>query len=97
MNIVNYQTFENDLNSFISKHSKKSDLHIWTSPLKDGEYRKEYLFEDGASFYEINRMNYSEQVEIEVHGLWMMVEVKMIRHEYFSTDEGTSKYWYEKA
>ena len=97
MNIVNYTEYSNDLDKFIKKHSKKSDLHIWTSPIENGEYRKEYLFEDGASFYEINKMNYSEQTEIEIHGIWVMVEVNMIKHEYFSTDEGISKYWYEKA
>lgn len=96
MNIVNYQTYENDLNSFISKHSKKSDLHIWTSPLTDGEYHKEYLFEDGSGFYEINNTNYKEDVEVEVHGITIKVEIKIVKHEYWSTDTSSSKIWYEK-
>lgn len=97
MKQVNYNEYENDLNSFIKKHSKKSDLHVWTSPLTNGEYHKEYLFEDGNGFYEINNMNYTEEIELEVHGIKAKAEVKMVKHEYWSTDEGTSKYWYERV
>ena len=96
MKQVNYSEYQKDLNEFIKRHSKKSDLHVWTSALVDGEYHKEYLFEDGNGFYKINNMNYIEKVEIEVHGLIVIAEVKMVKHEYYSTDDSVSKYWYEK-
>ena len=97
MKTVDYQQYEKDLNAFILKHSKKSDLHVWTSPFKDGEYRKEYLFEDGASFYEINRHDYEEEITTTVHGISVKATVKLIKHEYFSTDESESKLWYERG
>lgn len=93
---VNYAEYQNDLNKFIKKHSKKSELHVWTSSLTNGQYHKEYLFEDGTGFYEINNMNYKEDVEVELHGITIRTTVKMVKHEYYSTDESGSKIWYEK-
>lgn len=97
MKTVTYQEYENDLNAFIKKHSKKSDLHIWTSPFIDGEYRKEYMYEDGASFYEINNHSYIEEATFTLHGITVKANVKMIKHEYFSTDLPESKIYYERV
>lgn len=96
MKQVNYKEYTDDLNRFIEKHSKKYDMNIWTSPITNGEYRKEYAFEDGNSFYEINNLNYIEEVEVEVKGIKVKVDVKLVNHEYWSSDDSTSKYWYEK-
>lgn len=93
---VTYNEYSKDLQRYIAKHSKKSDYKVYTSPFYHNEYHKEYCFEDGSTFYEINNHNYWEEVEIEVHGIKMKTTVLMIRHEYFSTDDATSKYWYER-
>ena len=41
-------------------------------------------------------MNYMEEVEIEIHGVTVKTNVMLVKHEYYSTDNATSKYWYEK-
>lgn len=93
---VSYRDYSTDLANFIKKHSKKCDYQVYTSPFENGQYHKDYWFEDGAMFTEINEMDYEEAVEVTVHGISTVVYVKMIRHEYWSTDDATSKYWYEK-
>ena len=57
---------------------------------------KEYLYEDGASFWEYNRVIDATAVA-SVKGITFPVSVKLIEHEYWSTDNAGSKYWYEKA
>lgn len=95
MKTVDYRTYEKELNEFISRHSKKSDLHIWTSPFVNGEYHKDYLFEDGATFTEVNTHDYKESVIVTIHGIQMTAVVNLIRHEYWSTDDSESHVWYE--
>ena len=97
MREVTYKEYSDDLASFIKKHSKKYDLKVYTSPLQNGEYHKNYVFENGAEFTEINEMNYYEVVTIMVHNIPVDVKVNMIKHEYWSTDDSASKYWYEKV
>lgn len=92
---VTYEEYTRDLQRFINKHSKKYDCRVYTSTLYHGQYHKEYCFENGATFYEINDLDYWEKVEIVVHGIKMETTVQMIKHEYYSTDDATSKYWYE--
>lgn len=95
MKEVDYSTYERELNEFIRKHSKKSDLHIWTSAFVNGQYHKDYLFEDGATFTEVNEHDYKEMVVVELHGKKIQTIVRMIRHEYWSTDDSESHVWYE--
>lgn len=96
MRTVTYDEYSKDLKNFIDKHSKKCDWKVYTSPLIDGQYHKNIVFEDGSEFTEINELNYSEVVEIMVHNIPVTVTVDLIRHEYWSTDDSVSKYWYEK-
>lgn len=96
MRTVTYDEYSKDLKNFIDKHSKKCDWKVYTSPLIDGQYHKNIVFEDGSEFTEINELNYSEVVEIMVHNIPATVTVDLIRHEYWSTDDSVSKYWYEK-
>ena len=94
---VTFKEYNEDLAKFISKHSKKYNYKVYTSPFENNQYHKNYCFEDGATFTEINEMSVAEEVEVEVHGLKFKVDVHFIRHEYWSTDDATSKYWYEKV
>ena len=97
MTMVTYKDYSNDLAHFINKHSIKSELiSVNTSGYEGGVYRKEYMFEDGASFYEVNR-NIKGEANAETVGLKFKVKVDLIEHEYWSTDDSKSKYWYEKA
>ena len=96
MRTVTYEEYCKDLNSFVDKHSRKYDFKVYTSPFENNQYRKTVCFEDGSVFTEINEMDVVEDVEVEVHGLKIKTEVHLIRHEYWSTDDSSSKYWYEK-
>lgn len=97
MNIVKYEEYAEDLTRFINKHSIKSKLtEIWTSQFENNMYRKAYMFEDGAEFWEVNRVIY-ERAASEIKGIRFTVDVKLIEHEYWSTDDSKSRYWYEKA
>lgn len=96
MKTVTYKEYTEDLTNFIKKYSKKYDYKVYTSPLQNGQYHKNYVFENGATFTEINEMNYFENVEVTVHNIPVIVTVNLIRHEYWSTDDSVSKYWYEQ-
>ena len=93
---VTYETYIEDLAKFIDKHSKKYDYSVYTSPFENREYHKVYAFENCATFTEINTMEYTEVVNVQVHGITVPVEVSLIKHEYWSTDDSRSKFWYEK-
>ena len=81
--------------TFAKKHNAKSECKIYTSPMENNRYHKEYCWEDGANWYEISEL-ITETVEVAVHGLTMKVNVEMWRTEYWSTESG-SKFFYEKA
>lgn len=93
MNQVTYGEYRKDLDNFIAKHCKKSDIDVYTSPYSDGQYRKAYTYMDGQ-FTEINREVW-KKVMVEVFNSWIEIEVHAIEHEYWSTDDSKSKYWYE--
>lgn len=94
MTTVTYEEYMNDKLAFIKKHSKKHDWTVYTSNFENNKYHKEYCFDNGAQFCEVNEMDVVEDVEIEAHGIKFTKEVHFIRHEYWSTEQG-SKYWYE--
>ena len=95
MKTVTYKEYMEDLQKFIQKHSKKYDHKVYTSAFVDNQYHKTYTFEDGSQFTEINEMDVVEKVEVSAHGLTFTVDVHYIRHEYWSTDDSVSKYWFE--
>ena len=94
MNTVTYEKYMNDLVKFVGKHSKKNDFRVETSPMINDRYDKKYLFEDGSTFWEINEI-ITEEVEVEVHVITCKAQVELYRHEYWSTDDSSTKYWYE--
>ena len=91
---TNWEEYQNDLAKFIQKHSKKYDWRVVTSPYENGQYRKEYLFEDGSTFTDINYLE-NEFYEVMIEDLGFSAKIPVIKHEYWSTDNATSKYWYE--
>lgn len=94
---VNYNEYSNDKKAFFSKHD--NDFNTFTSSMDEyGRYHKEYVFSDGAIWYELMRPEYvTEDIELEVKGVKVktQIKVKLFRIEFWSTESG-SKYYYEK-
>lgn len=82
-------------NAFIKKHNE-ADWTVHTSPMDEyGQYCKNYIFTDGAVLTEINRP-VVEIVKVEVKGVEVEVEVKLMETEAWNTDDAKSVKWYEK-
>lgn len=96
MATVNFKEYQKDLVNFCTKHNEKADCIIYTSPMVNNSWHKEYCYSDGSTFYEINEI-IEEKVEIEIHGIKANVTVKLYRTEYWSTDNSQSKFYYEKV
>lgn len=92
---VTYGEYLKEQATFAQKHNKKSECRIYTSPMVENRYHKEYCWENGANWYEVTEL-ITEEKEVEAHGIIFKVEVKMWRTEYWSTESG-SKYFYERA
>ncbi len=94
--MTTFAEFDREYTAFAIKHNKKAERKEYTE-MTDGVIRKMVCWEDGATWYEVTETNYSEQVEVEVHGITMTVTLPLRRTEYWSTDDSKSKYFYEKA
>lgn len=80
--------------NFFEKH--ENEFRIETSPMDEyGRYHKEYVFNDGAVWYQVMGPEYVNQ-EVTVKGCTMNVEFKMFRTEFWNTDDFKSKFCYEK-
>lgn len=92
--VVNYLQYSNEKFKFFKKH--KNNFEVTTSQMDEyGKYNKTYAFKDGSCWYEIMSPEYvTETVEIKLAKI--TIEVKMFRTEFFSSDDSTSKYYYEK-
>lgn len=85
--------------AFIEKH-KKADWKVITDPMDEyGRYLKIYIFDDGATLYELNGP-YEEEVEVEteVKGIKVKIRqtVKLMRTECWNSDDAKSVYFYER-
>lgn len=95
MKEVSNQQYTIDQTGFIFKHLKKknADYRVFTSPMIDNVYHKEYCFTDGAVFCE--RIEIIEECfEVERHGILVEVKATFQQVEYWSTDDSVSKYTY---
>lgn len=91
---VNYREYNNDKQAFFKNH--KNDFQCTTSPMDEyGCYHKEYVFTDNAIWYEVMSPEYVK-ASVEIKLVNVDVEVKMLRTEYWNTDNASSKYYYEK-
>lgn len=91
MKIVSMKEYYEAVSKFVNKHEVAK---VETSPMTNNQWYKDYLCDDGATGKEINRVVY-EQVEVEVKGLKVKVEIKLLETEWFDTDNGTSIYMYQ--
>lgn len=92
MEIVKAKQYYERLSAFINKHEIAK---VETSSFQNGQWHKDYLCEDGSFGKEINRVVY-EKARVEVKGLMVTVEIKLLETEWFDTDTGKSIYMYER-
>lgn len=95
MTVVDYKEYQADLQKFLRKHGTKG-WEVQTSLMDQyGVYHKEYICADGGIFYEVNGPEYAKET-ITVKMVTVEVEIKLFRTEYWSSDNASSKYHYEK-
>lgn len=93
MNTVCYEKYNKEKIKFFRKHKSCTEL---TSPMSaDCSYHKEYVFEDGAVWYEVMSIE-NVPVEVEVKFCKVRQNIKMFRTEFWSSDDSISKYYYEQ-
>lgn len=91
---VKREEYNNSKEAFFKKHN--NDFKCSTSPLcENGKYHKEYVFEDGAVWYEVIGVEYVK-TSVEVKFVQVEVEVRLYKTEFWNTDDSKSKYYYEK-
>lgn len=95
---VKYEEYIQDKQAFFNKHD--NEFTIQTSSMDEySRYHKEYIFDDGAIWYESYSPEwFTQTVEVDVKGVAIKtdVEVKLFRTEFWNTDNSSSKYYYEK-
>lgn len=91
-----YAEFDKEYTAFAIKHNRKAERKEYTN-MTDGIIRKVICWSDGATWYEVTETEYSEEAEVEVHGVKVKVNVPLRKTEYWSTEDSKSKYFYTKA
>lgn len=95
MKIVNNKEYYARIRKFLDSQDI-DDYNVETSAFEDNSYHKIYRFVNGAVGIEHNRI-ITEEVEVEVKGLKVKVEVKLLETEWYDTNDATSIYMYEKV
>ena len=91
---VNYKEYSNAKHTFFRRH--KSDFRTQTSSLDEYDrYHKEYIFSDGAIWYEAMGPVWEKET-VEVRRCPVEVEVKLFRVEFWNTDDANSNCYYEQ-
>ena len=92
---VTFDEYFEEKQAFAQKHNKKAECKVYTSPMVNNVYHKEYCWSDGAMFCERTEL-VKELVEAEAHGIKLMFEAEFYKTEFWSSEQ-PSKYYYEKA
>ena len=80
--------------AFFNKHH--NNFKTYTSPIDEYDtYHKTYVFNDNAQWSEVLGPYY-ETVNVMVKEVPIKVNIKLFRVEYYSTDDATSRYYYEE-
>lgn len=90
-----YESYMKEKVKFIRKHNKKSECSVFTSPMENNRYHKEYCWNDGHEWIEITEL-IEEKANVRVHGILITVPVKFWKTEFWSTENPKSKYLYER-
>ena len=92
--VYNYECYDDAKRLFFKMH--RNNFRTETSAMDElGGWHKEYLFEDGAVWYEVYTP-VTEQAEAQIHGMSFKVDVKLLKTEFWSTDDSKSNYYYER-
>lgn len=95
---VNYEEYWKIKRSFLARHN--NDFRVDTSSMDGyGCYHKEYVCSDGAIFYETMSPEFAtKEIEFEVKMINVKTEVtvKLLRTEFWSSDDSVSRSYYEK-
>lgn len=97
MKEVTYAQYEQELLEFTNKHNKNGELEVFTSPMAYGHYTKIYAWEDGANWFEDNKLIQEKiETEVELHGCTIKITktVNFWKTEFWSTESG-SKCFYQ--
>lgn len=91
--MTDYNTYKEMKMAFIKKHH--GDFTIHTSSLDEyNRYHKEYVFTDGAIWYEIMSPE-TVMSSAEVKGVRVQFEAKLFKTEFWSSDDAQSRTYYE--
>lgn len=90
--IVTMQEYEKERINFLKNNEV---VNVITSPMIDNEYHKDYLCEKGQNMWEANSIMTVSR-EVEVGATKMMVQVKVIRHELWHTQDMNTYIAYEQ-
>lgn len=91
---VPYNEYQSIKEAFFKEHNY--DFKVGTSELDEyGVYYKTYVFEDNAIWFERMSPEFIKEA-VELKFTKVDVEVKMLRTEFWNTDDSTSRYCYEK-
>ena len=100
MTTTTFAEFDKEYTAFARKHNAKAERREYTS-LANGIIRKTICWSDGATWWEVTETELSEKVEaeVEIHGIKVRISerVPLRKTEYWSTESGTSKYYYERG
>ena len=92
---MNYTNFMDRKQKFFRKHD--SDFTIRTSTMNEyGGYHKEYVFSDGAIWYEVYDRITREVIVDTDYNCKVKVDVEFFRTESWNTDNAKSVYMYEQ-
>lgn len=96
MTVTTFAEFDKEYTAFAKKHNAKAERYEETR-MTNGVIHKIVSWSDGATWWEITETEYSEDVEVEVRNVKVKVNVPLRKTEYWNTETGHSKYFYERA
>lgn len=94
--VVPIEYYRKEMRRFMEKHSQYGEMVVHTGPLVDGTYCKSFCWDHGAEWWEDTKV-VQEQTTVKVRGVECKATVSLLRIEYWSTDDSTSKYVYLPA
>ena len=88
--VVGMQYYEEQKRNFVLKHGNFRE----ETSLEHNIIHKTLCFEDGSAWFEVYGKK-EEIVNVEVKGVKLRTKADLFRLEFWSTDDGKSKFVYE--
>lgn len=90
---MTYDEYMNAKTEFLKKHGRA--YTVSTTPMENDCWGKTYVLNDGAMWYESYSPVY-EEIESEVHYVKVHTSVKLLRTEFWNTDNSKTYRYYER-